>query len=250
MGGRTHGTWAKVYADVWVHPKTTKLARDLEALGVPARWSRDVAVGQLHRLACALAALTDDGAVGQLAPQEFCSLIGWSDHRKADSVLAAWLSSGFIDNPGTQGATLHGFDEFFGELVRKRAARRARNVRPVSGQRPPDGRTLAAGRPTVGPHKSESENYPPNPLAREGGAPPAAGPDGPPPSRPDPTRPRTARDADHDANADRERQNALELGADIAAGKLKLTPARGNLLRQHGVAIPKVGEEGKEAAEG
>lgn len=173
MGSRAHGTWAKLYADVWVHTKTATLARALEALGVPPRWSRDVAVGQLHRLACGLADLTDDGAVGHLAPQEFCSLIGWTDHRNADSVLAAWLSSGFIDNPGAPGATLHGFDEFFGELIRKRANKQAQRERQTGGdmavtwrrRSPPKTVTVT----DVSPHKSESESEqlpsvaPPNP---------------------------------------------------------------------------------------
>ncbi len=146
MGSRAHGTWARLYADVWGHPKTMALATALEAIGVPRRWSIREAVGQLHQLACGLADTTDDGRIGHLAPRAFCALAGWDDHRRADAVLAAWLSSGFIDDPGTMVARLHGFDEMFGELVRKRAARRAAKVRPTGGQRA-----------TVGPHKSETE---------------------------------------------------------------------------------------------
>lgn len=160
MGSRAHGTWAKLYADVWTHHKTAALARALEAIGVPRRWSLAVAVGQLHRLACGLAAQTDDGRLGHLAPQAFCALAGWDDHRKADAVLAAWMSSGFIDDPGTDRARLHGFDELFGELVRKRSARQAAKVRPSGGQRP------AIGQPKI---EIESKTLPsvepPNPPA-------------------------------------------------------------------------------------
>ncbi len=150
MGSRAHGTWARLYADVWSHPKTMALAKGLESLGVPSRWSVDVAVGQLHRLACGLADSTDDGKLGHLAPQAFCNLIGWSDHRKADAVLAAWMSSGFIDEPWTSVAGLHDFHEMFAELIRKRESRRAAKSRTTAGQRPPDGRTKSARRPDNG----------------------------------------------------------------------------------------------------
>src|SRR5688572_27007696 len=123
MGSRAHGTWARLYADVWSHPKTMALAAALEAIGVPRRWSVREAVGQLHQLACGLADQTNDGRVGHLAPRAFCALTGWDDHRKADAVLAAWMGSGFIDNPGTDSAALHGFHEMFAELLRKRTTR-------------------------------------------------------------------------------------------------------------------------------
>lgn len=180
MGTRGHGTWAKLYADVWGHPKTMALARALEAIGVPRRWSIREAVGQLHQLACGLADQTDDGLIGHLAPRAFCALTGWDDHRKADAVLAAWMSSGFIDNPGTKDAKLHGFDELFGELVRKRSARRAAIGRTKSGHQADNGRPKSGLRPAVGPHKSESETelHPsgvsPLPLTGSGAAPDGA----------------------------------------------------------------------------
>ncbi len=136
MGSRAHGTWARLYADVWDHPKTEALARALRALGVPSRWASDVAVGQLHRLACRLADTTDDGRLGHLAPQAFGRLIGWTDHRKADAVHAAWMSSGFIDDPDTEHAKLHGFDEMFGLLVRKRDRARKDRERMTAARWP------------------------------------------------------------------------------------------------------------------
>ncbi len=137
MGSRAHGTWARLYADVWDHPKTLALARSLEAIGCPSRWSSDAAVGQLHRLACRLADTTADGRIGHLTPQAFCRLIGWTDHRNADAVLAAWLSSGFIDEPGTDVATLHGFEEMFGLLLKKRDAKRKERERMRKPQSSP-----------------------------------------------------------------------------------------------------------------
>jgi len=158
MGSRAHGTWARLYADVWDHPKTAALARALEALGVDPDWSLDVAVGQLHRLACRLADTTDDGKLGHHAPRAFCRLIAWPHSRKVDAVHAAWMSSGFIDNPGTPEASLHGFDEMFGELVRKRNNKRAQRQRDghrhVTGMSPPEPVTVTA----LSPHKIEIES--------------------------------------------------------------------------------------------
>lgn len=191
MGGRGHGTWARLYADVWFHAKTSKVAAALVALGVPERWSLDVAVGQLHRLACGLADTTDDGGIGHLTPHAFCDLIRWTDYRRAGAVHAAWMASGFIDGAGTPGARLHGFDEMFGELLRKRTDKHLSRERErrAKCRTKLGGSWAEVGRPTgahVSPNnadvdlfESESETLPsvepPNPPARD--HPRKAGPD-------------------------------------------------------------------------
>ncbi len=192
MGSRAHGTWARLYADVWGHEKTHRLADALVRLAaVPRRWAVREAVGQLHQLACNLADKSTDGRIGHLAPREFCNWAGWDDRKKTDSVLAAWMSSGFIDNPDTPDARLHGFQEMFGELLRKRGAKHLERERvrseknressykkqKLGAQQPPNPRPTKA---KIRVLESESESN--TPLL------PTVGVDSPPALPPAPTK--------------------------------------------------------------
>lgn len=153
MGTKGHGTYAKLFRDVWTHPKTFRLARSITALGYPERAAKREAVGQLHELLCWCVAESDDGQVGHLPPAEFARIVGWDDPRKAPQLLAAWLDSGFLDVLGESDVRVHDFTDAAADLLRKRANRRPSSGGPgdeEGGERPPNGRPVAAQRPPVG----------------------------------------------------------------------------------------------------
>jgi len=151
MGSKGHGTYAKLYGDVWTHPKTLRLAEGLEALGVPRRWSIREAVGQLHELLIWCLGASDDGEVGHLRPEMFARVVGWTDERKASGLVAAWRASGFLDERQEDDGThwsLHDFEECASDIIAKRRARRAAQEQRRGGggketrtdaERPPDG---------------------------------------------------------------------------------------------------------------
>lgn len=153
MGTKGHGTYAKLFRDVWTHPKTFRLARSIAALGYPERAAKREAVGQLHELLCWCIAQSDDGQVGHLPAAEFARIVGWDDPRRAQQLFAAWVDSGFLDVHGDGDIRVHDFTDAAADLLRKRA-----NRRPSSGgasddddaERPPDGRRVAAQRPPDG----------------------------------------------------------------------------------------------------
>ncbi len=165
MGERGHGTYAKLFRDVWTHPKTFRLAEALTSrLGVPDRWAVAVAVGQFHQLLCWCVAERDDGQVGHLPAQVFARVVGWDDARKAPELLQVWKESGFLDVSGPADVHVHDFREAAADLLRKRDARRPKDgrradrdssgdadaVRTTGAQRPPDGAPPAAQRPPNG----------------------------------------------------------------------------------------------------
>lgn len=136
MGTRGHGTYAKVYRDIWTHPKTFRLASGLQAkLRVDGRWAVHVAVGQFHQLLCWCLAEQDDGQLGHLPPLAFARIVGWDEPISAEVLWRVWLESGFLDVHGPGDVVVHDLHEAAAELFRKRALRR----RP-DGSRPPIGR--------------------------------------------------------------------------------------------------------------
>ena len=167
MGMKGHGTYAKLWQDVWRHPKTFRLARSIAALGYPERAAKREAVGQLHELLCWCIAESDDGQIAHLPPAEFARVVGWDDPRRAPQLLEAWKDSGFLDVVGPDDIRVHDFTDAAKELLYKRALRRpdggqdaadstgqrADNGRPKDGQRAPngrpkDGQRAPSGRPS------------------------------------------------------------------------------------------------------
>lgn len=136
MGTRGHGTYAKLFRDVWTHPKTYRLAAALaKDLGVPEPFSVSVAVGQFHQLLCWCIADQDDGQVGHLPATAFARVVGWHDPTTATTLWQAWMGSGFLDVHGPGDVVVHDLCEAAADLMRKRAARRL-----PDGSRPPRGR--------------------------------------------------------------------------------------------------------------
>lgn len=146
MGTKGHGTYAKLYGDVWTHPKTLKLADALEGLGVPRRWAVREAVGQLHELLVWCLGSSDTGDVGHLRPEMFARVVGWTEARSAPALVEAWRASGFLDTDGTHWR-LHDFEECASDLLAKRRARAQAKVDRANGRRADAART-PHGEPT------------------------------------------------------------------------------------------------------
>lgn len=119
MGSKSHGTWAQFHEDIHDHPKTVAIAAALVKLGVPEAWSADVAVAQLHRLACWAIRDGNDGRVGHLTATRFAMILRWP-RGGAERLLAAWNASGFFDDAGTPTARIHDFGDYFWHILRKR----------------------------------------------------------------------------------------------------------------------------------
>jgi len=145
MGTKGHGTYAKLYGDVWTHPKTLRLAEAFEGLGVPRRWAIREVVGQLHELLIWCLGSSDTGEVGHLRPEMFARVVGWTDARSAPALVEAWRSSGFLDSDGTSWR-LHDFDECASDLLAKRKARAEAREARQTGRRTVDQR-LTDGAP-------------------------------------------------------------------------------------------------------
>lgn len=146
MGTKGHGTYARLYGDVWTHPKTLRLADALEKLGVPPRYAVREAVGQLHELLVWCLGNADDGEIGHLRPAMFARVVGWTDAGKADALLTAWKASGFLEDAAQgslSGCRLHDFEECAGDIIAKRRARREAKT---AAARPPHGRRADADR--------------------------------------------------------------------------------------------------------
>ncbi|RTL21037.1 MAG: hypothetical protein EKK55_16860 [Rhodocyclaceae bacterium] len=121
MGTKGHGTYVKAYADVWMHPKTLRLADALTALGVPRRWARREAVGQLLQLAGWCLTNTHDGRVDHLTPELFATVVGWDEPRKAPALQLAWRNSGFLDVLTSGEVRLHEFEVYAEDVLDRRA---------------------------------------------------------------------------------------------------------------------------------
>lgn len=159
MGSKGHGTYVKAYADVWMHPKTLRLADALTALGVPRRWARREAVGQLLQLAGWCLTNTHDGRVDHLTPELFAVVVGWDEPRKAPALQLAWRNSGFLDVYPAGEVRLHEFEVYAEDVLDRRAeaarkkekyrqARAAERSREVSADSP---RILRGETPEVSP---------------------------------------------------------------------------------------------------
>lgn len=158
MGTTGHGTYARLYGDVWTNRKTLALADDLEKLGVPRRYAVREAVGQLHELLIWCLGNADDGEIGHLRPDMFARIVGWTDDRKTVALLDAWKRSGFLDDADSGAVTgwrLHDFTECASDLLAKRRARaeakaKGRDGRRADAARPPHGGHTDAERPDNG----------------------------------------------------------------------------------------------------
>lgn len=214
MGSKGHGTYAKLYGDVWTHPKTLRLADSLEALGVPRRWAVREAVGQLHEMLVWCLGSSDTGDVGHLRPEMFARVVGWTEARSAAALVEAWRASGYLDQDGNSWR-LHDFDECASDLLAKRRARaEARNARargrttdaertppgePTDAARTPDGRRAdalarASGNGSGnGNGKTPTESSLSDPASPVGSAPTPARPRRP--RQPKPAAPTDATDA-------------------------------------------------------
>lgn len=142
MGSRRHGTWCQMHEDVHDHEKTLRLAASLVRLGVPEAWASDVAVAQLHRLACWAARDGNTGRVGHLTDTRFAQVVRWP--RGAPPKLrAAWRDSLFFDEPGTPNERIHDFGDYFWHILRKR-----KEIDDAAPQEPPpDEKPAPDGRP-------------------------------------------------------------------------------------------------------
>lgn len=164
MGTKGHGTYAKLFKDVWRHAKTFRLAASIAKLGYPERAAKREAVGQFHELLCWCVDESDDGQVGHLPAAEFARIVGWDDPRKAPQLLAAWLNSGFLDVYGDGDVRVHDFTDAAKDLLLKRAKRRPSDGGPSGNddeqrctdgappvhQRPPNGAPTAHPRARAG----------------------------------------------------------------------------------------------------
>lgn len=211
MGSRGHGTYAKVYADVWLHEKTIRFAEALGALKVPRRWARREVVGQLHELLCWCLSNGDDGEVGHLSAEMFARVVGWDEPRTAARLLDLWRASGFLDvdaEDSRTGLRVHDFRECASDIIVKRQQRREEKAKRLNGRhmkdgRQKDGRRTDAARTPDGRRAdalarafgSGSDNdRPPTPTL-------TAAPDAPPGTATEPPAPDAAEECGPDSDA-------------------------------------------------
>lgn len=128
-----HGTYAKLFEDVWYHRKTIALARAFsDELKVPSRWARQEVVHQLHLLLCWCLRESDQGQVGHLNEDMFARVVDWDQPSSRAKLLELWRSSGFLDVLGPDDVRIHSWDMNMTEALRKRRQR----VRTASGHCP------------------------------------------------------------------------------------------------------------------
>ncbi len=169
MGSRGHGTYAKLFEDVWYHPKTLALAKAFgERLKVPERWARQEVVHQLHLVLCWCLRESDSGEIGHLTPEMFARVVDWDDRKTSAILHEMWISSGFFDKSGGS-VRVHNWDMNMTEALRKRRQRSgqcpdggrtesAESGDPMSGQRPDNVRTTSAPSPdNVATSRARSE---------------------------------------------------------------------------------------------
>lgn len=191
---RRGGTWARVDESIHLHEKTLGLATALEGLGVPAEWSTDVAVAQVHRLACWCLRESESGRIGHLNARALAAVLQWPDPTSAPALLSAWHDSGFVDYGGTARARLHDFWDYAAGLLKDRERKRsARSPRNVPGQSDAAPRTRARASESGSRKPEDTPHTPPPGGEGEGVAAqadlPAIDPQSADPPEPDPVAP-------------------------------------------------------------
>lgn len=123
--------YIKSYTSTRDHPKTRKLAR---LLGV----SRNEARGLLHCLWWWALSYAEDGSLGRYGPEEIADACDWeSDPEK---LQAALIEAGFLEVV-EEGLILHDWDDYAGELIRKREAEKDRSQRRRNSKKNEDTET-------------------------------------------------------------------------------------------------------------
>ena len=111
--------YIKSYTSTRDHPKPRKLAR---LLGV----SRNEARGLLHCLWWWSLSYAEDGSLVRYGPEEIADACDWeADPEKLQTAL---VEAGFLE-ARDDGLILHDWDDYAGELIKKREAEKDRSQR-------------------------------------------------------------------------------------------------------------------------
>lgn len=133
--------WIKLYAAVFTHPKTRRLAKRLDV-------SPAAAVGHLASLWAFTAEFAPDGNLSRFDQEEVELGAGW-DGTDGRFIKAA-IASGYLDKNGSDSLSIHDWSDYGGKLVERKAAERKRSAdRRAAAQQPTDDRSTTDGRPPV-----------------------------------------------------------------------------------------------------
>jgi hypothetical protein len=117
--------WIESHDDLWHHPKTRRLARNL---GVPEPY----AVGLLHYLWWWCHRYASTGDLSAYTAEDLADGLEWEGD--PDTLLTALVTAGFLDQTAT-GYAVHDWYEYAGRLVEQKEARRAQTRERVARYR-------------------------------------------------------------------------------------------------------------------
>lgn len=112
--------YIKSYCSTRDHPKTKKLAR---RLGV----NRNEARGLLHCLWWWCLSYAEDGNLKKYGAEEIADACDWEGD--PELLCDALLESGFLDKKSEGDLSIHDWEEYTGELLKKREAEKDRSQR-------------------------------------------------------------------------------------------------------------------------
>lgn len=126
-------TWIKSHTSIRLHPKVTRLRTELSI-------SRPAAVGHLHLLWHWVLEYAPDGDLSRYSAAEIAEAAEWQASA-ADDFVAALVACGWLDRGDDGRLTVHGWQEYAGELLRRRSSSSA----GASSSRPAHSSTEPAG---------------------------------------------------------------------------------------------------------
>lgn len=106
--------WIESHQELWRHPKTKKLARELN---IPIPY----AIGLLHGLWYYALDFAQDGNLSKIENEELADAAGWN--QDANEFVTALIKARFIDKED-DGSVLHDWNDYAGRLMDQRAQKR------------------------------------------------------------------------------------------------------------------------------
>ncbi len=107
-------TWIKSHTSIRLHPKVTRLRTELSI-------SRPAAVGHLHLLWHWVLEYAPDGDLSRYSAAEIAEAAEWQASA-ADEFVAALVACGWLDRDDSGQLRVHGWQEYAGELLRRRSS--------------------------------------------------------------------------------------------------------------------------------
>lgn len=122
---KTRGTWIKLHEDIHRHPKTIAFADHLangcsQFGALPAPFRRAWCAAAIHKLACWCLRESDEGRLDHLHEDLLSGLVEFPYVEQASALWSALLASGFVDQHECGAVTLHEFEAYAKEVLRKR----------------------------------------------------------------------------------------------------------------------------------